>query len=698
MASTTAGQQQPVLIRGFDVGINPSMVSSMQPYSGQQGNHGGMDMQHTLFGNGSHNRQSSQSSSTSMSASMVIPHGSRTSASISTEDLVDGLQQSMASMDPASHHYQHQHRQAHAARPASSSSTSSPSSNTHHYGNPASGGVSTRPFEVARSPTFTWHGYRPGSSSSVHDAGYTLPPDLNRHLSSPSSFLAAAGAGAGSQQSFFEQSSVDGTPRTPLDLFHLTNINNNHPSNASNSTSSLQTAASSGNVYPFAHANNAIQSSNSTDNLASFSRLQAHAQSKSYSSAFSPSSFLVDGLTSPDSLNPSQTFPILHSLSHEQQQQYQHYQEQQQQQQYQQQSQQQSQQTRLPPLYNNANANEAGLNANNKRPGSTDSGAAERSNAARGNSDSPIEEPNAKGQARGRSQGRTPSSGKAPSAAGKSRSRTRRPSYSRTISPAGSMRLNGTGGTISPGSTSGGTNAQQQQNNTGTNNTAGNTSMNGNNQSHRPTYSNPYAPPLSPYMPGYPSLPNGNVEAALASKPGTSFEQHAYGASAPTLSSAGFNFMKMQEQQALAQAQARAHAQHAAIQRPGSANATMMTQRPGSANSAINTLDILNLQSTGPEIPQRRASDSSTFSPSSLATKGPDNSMGNKNGSATSTTMNSMDLLNNPSAFTGPLPLPHQEGFRSFGTLPDYLNSLNGLDGQSESNQVDNDMESTTRG
>lgn len=172
-------------------------------------------------------------------------------------------------------------------------------------------------------------------------------------------------------------------------------------------------------------------------------------------------------------------------------------------------------------------------------------------------------------------------------------------------------------------------------------------------------------------MPGYPSLPSGNIDAALASKPdSTTFEQHIYGASAPSASTAGFNFMKLQEQQALA---------HAQLQ----AAAGMATQRPGSANTAINTFDLFVSQqardSSG--LQQRRGSDASNFAPSSLGTVG---ATGNKK-------TNAMDLLNSPAAFTGPLPLPHQEGFRSSGVKQDQANGQSG-------DQDDGDLESSTRG
>lgn len=228
------------------------------------------------------------------------------------------------------------------------------------------------------------------------------------------------------------------------------------------------------------------------------------------------------------------------------------------------------------------------------------------------------------------------------------------------------MRANGTGsaasgtggGTISPNAASSASGAPSNSN------TAANASVNGSGL-YQASYSTSYAPQLSPYMPGYPLLANGNIDAALAPKPDASVQQqHAYGSSASNLSSAGFGFMRQNEKQA----------QQASSAAAGSA-AQALPQRPGSAN----TLDILQQQELMNK--QRRASDASTYAPSSLGTLGgPSNH----------------DLLNSPAAFTGPLPLPHQAGFRSFGSLPDYLNSLNGVDAGND--QGDGDGETTTRG
>lgn len=638
---------------------------------------------HSLFGNtnAKHNRQSSYSST---SSAFAIPHVHAGNSGISTEDLVDGLQQSMASMDPAHHHHHSSHRQpSYGPRASSAASSASSSSNN---GNAHPGGVSTssttaKPFEIARSPTFSWHGYRPGSSGQNSVSNYALdafssstttttgPPNLTRHVSSPSSFLAAAAAAHNpvqqQQHSFFARPDGDlpsgmETPRSPLELFPSPSVGSSlqlHPDPTPSITGN--------NVYPFANINGSHESiSNLDGRLSSFHRHQAHAQLNSYSSAFSPSSFLVNGLNSPSStsLNPSQAFPTQHSASKQQH---------------------TAPQTKSPPLFDVGGANDTlqqGLNANNKRPGSTDSGMnVERANVGRKSTESPNEDTNAKGQQpqqRGRSQGRTPASGKAPSASRSSRSRTRRPSYSRTISPAGSMRTNAGGGvsqTLPSYSTMTDQNGfQQQQPGPSANETANVSTSNTSKTKDQTTYPNPYAPQLSPYMPGYPSLPNNNIDAALASKPNsTTFEQHIYGASAPSATSAGFDFMKIREQQALALAQARIQAQ----------TAGMATQRPGSANTAINTFDLFVPQQSGESGQQQRASDASTFAPSSLDTVGAGNKTTN------------MDMLNSSASYTGPLPLPHQEGFRSSGAKSKQSSELTGAE-----DQDDGDLESSTRG
>lgn len=704
MASTTAGQhQQPVMIRGFEVGINPSILSSNGGSNGTsldslQQQQQQLLYQQSLFAHASnshahgHTRRQSSSSSSSAAApaAFMIPHVHAYGGSgVTTDELVDGLQQSMASMD-AHHHHQPSH-------PRASSTSSNSSSNHGGHGNANGGGVSSnKPFEaVARSPTYNWHGYRPGSSgtasnnpansnttsTSPFDSFHSLPPNLTRHVSSPSSYFAAAASTTnGGQAQHHSQH------RSPLDIFPSPSVASTlqlNPHGPASITTESSTPSAFGN-YPFNDASLNNNNNNSFDGrLSSFHRHQAHAQSHSYSSAFSPSSFLVNGLNSPtnttttSNLNPSShqasSFNPALSTQHPQANQKQQ----------QQQSQKQAPQTKSPPLFdasssasNNAEALQQGLNANNKRPGSTDSGHASMN--GRGRTDSPNEE--AKGasqqqQSRGRSQGRTPASGKAPSARS-SRSRTRRPSYSRNISPAGVKN-----GNTSPSATT----------------ATANTSASGNGTNipiSQSSYPNPYAPQLSPYMPGYPSLPSGHVDQILASQPTSSnnelaFQQHAYGASAPTLSNAGLDFMKLNEHaQLLAQAHLLALHNQQQKQQQGQPNQQNQSQTPVAPPSRpASTFDILQASELN-----RRASNAST-----VGGEG-----GGGGGAPTLSNQATNDLLNSPAAFTGPLPLPHQEGFRTFGSLPAYLSALNGSvagDGNKESEAGDAiDMEPTTRG
>ncbi|KAK9895098.1 HLH-domain-containing protein [Cystobasidium minutum MCA 4210] len=690
MASTTAGQhhqhhQHPVMIRGFEVGsngggINPSMLLSNNNSSNSEQ----MLYQQSLFGGGGnnnkkeHNRQSSTgtassfSPSSATSAAFMIPHvssghghgwsnangnGNNNTATLTTDDLLDGLQQSMASMDasrPSSSSYTQQHHPR-------ASSTSSTSSNT------AGGGAgSSKPFEISKSPTFSWHGYRPGSSSSHSNTNNAIPtstspfdsfnsslpplmPNLTRHVSSPASYFAQQGMTTGATSPSINGNS-NMAHRSPVDMFPSPSVAstlqqlNSLPASTSAAASS-NTPSAPGNFYPFATTtgsdNNNSNNNNADARLSSFHRHQAHAQLNSYSSAFSPSSFLVNGLNSPSLVNH------------------------------------QSQQSTA----QDSSSLQQGLNANNKRPGSTDSGHASLSNG-RGRTDSPNEEAaanaakNTQQQSRGRSQGRTPASGKAPSARS-SRSRTRRPSYSRNISPAGVK-------TSSPPMNNADTPASSiaaAKTNSAANNNAST-------QQQPSSYTNPYAPQLSPYMPGYPSLPGGHIDQILASQPAThkndlSF-QHGYGASAPTYSSAGFSFMKLNEQaQLLAQAHVLAlqhQQQQQQQQQSQSQSQTLITPSASTSARPASTLDILQTS----ELNRRAsASDASTFGTSSLGNQLPS------------------DLMLN-TAFTGPLPLPHQEGFRSSGTLPAYMNGLSAGtsgDGTKDGEAGDGlDAEPATRG
>lgn len=152
----------------------------------------------------------------------------------------------------------------------------------------------------------------------------------------------------------------------------------------------------------------------------------------------------------------------------------------------------------------------------------------------------------------------------------------------------------------------------------------------------------------------------------------------------------------LQEHQAMLQAQQTlAAAAAVSTARPSSS----MSQHQGKEQSQPSTSTMKPAQKSKndydvqlEQLKRRTSSDASNFAPSSLG-------LGN---------LSTNDLLlNSPSAFTGPLPLPHQEGFRTGSTggssLPAYLNALGGpaVDG-SKSGETEAgdalDMETTTRG